>query len=351
MRALLLFIISSLNVFAQIAATNPSAIAVRLTRGAPSTTNLTITGTGPVSLTTTTQSGGNWLSVNSPSGSMPFTATVTIDPSGLPDGTYLGSVNITAGTAAVAQVPVIARIGNPGPELEADGLVSAANYEGESVSPGEIMVLFGSAIGPSIPYSAQVWNGVVQTRLAGARVWFDKTPAPVVYAYPHQLAVVVPYDVAGKKTVRVQLENLIARTPAFTLPVQAARPAFFTSDGSGKGPLAALNQDNSVNSVANPAAPGSVVVLYATGAGRLSPAVPDGFLVSSAPYPAPMLPIELTIGGKKAEILYVGAAPGLIAGLVQINTRIPTGLTAGSVPVSLTVGTTVSNQTGTISLR
>lgn len=347
----LLFFIGALNGLAQTVSTNPSTIAAKLTVGASSTTNLSVTGAGPVTLTTTTESGGNWLSANAPSIPLPFTATVTFDTSGLPDGTYLGSVNITASTTAVAQVPVIVRIGNSGPELDADGLVSAANYQGGAVSPGEIMVLFGSAIGPQIPYSAHVWNGVVQTRLAGARVWFDKTPAPVVYAYPHQLAVVVPYDVAGKNTVRVQVENLVARTPAFTLPVQAARPAFFTSDSSGKGQLAALNQDNSVNSAANPAAPGSIVVLYATGAGRLSPAVPDGTLVSSTPYPAPIVPIQLMIGGKTAEILYVGAAPTLVAGLLQINARIPTDLSAGSVSVSLTIGTTVSNQTGTISLR
>jgi uncharacterized protein (TIGR03437 family) len=190
---------------------------------------------------------------------------------------------------------------------------------------------------------------VVTTKFARAGVWIDNTPAPIIYAYPNQVAVVVPYEVAGKQTVQIQVENLVARTPPVS--VQTATPGFFTADGWGKGQLAALNEDGSVNSPSNPAAQGSLVVLYATGMGVLSQAVMDGTIVSSQPYPAPVLPVVVTIAGQSANIHYEGAAPDLVAGAIQINARVPSGIAAGSAEVFVTVGTISSPDGCTISVR
>ena len=189
------------------------------------------------------------------------------------------------------------------------------------------------------------------TKLAGARVWIDNTPAPVVYGYPNQLAVVVPYEVAGKTTVQVQVENMVARTPPFSVPVQSATPGFFTADGSGRGQLAALNQDNSVNSASNPASQGSVVVLYATGMGVLSPAASDGTIIASTPLPAPVLPIQVTVGWRSAQVLYAGSAPGMVAGAIQINVAVPAGIAAGDAAVVAMVGTFSSPDGCTISVH
>jgi Viral BACON domain len=73
---------------------------------------LSVSGAGTLTLSASTQSGGNWLSVTPATGPSPLTATVTIDPSGLPDGTYLGAV--TAGTTSL---PVTILVGDPGPQL------------------------------------------------------------------------------------------------------------------------------------------------------------------------------------------------------------------------------------------
>jgi uncharacterized protein (TIGR03437 family) len=189
------------------------------------------------------------------------------------------------------------------------------------------------------------------TKLAGARVWIGNTPAPVIYAYPNQLAVVVPYEVTGQTSVQVQVENLVARTPPFSVPVQSATPAFFTADSSGQGQLAALNQDNSVNSASNPASQGSIVVLYATGMGVLSPSLPDGTIVSSTQLSVAGLPLQVTIGGQSAQVLYAGAAPGLVSGTIQINARVPVGVVSGSATVVATVGTVSSPDGCTISVR
>ena len=46
--------------------------------------------------------------------------------------------------------------------------------------------------------------------------------------------------------------------------------------------------------------------------------------------------------------MYAGAAPGLTAGVLQVNVRIPVDAPAGAVPVSLVVGTKSSPANVTI---
>jgi uncharacterized protein (TIGR03437 family) len=111
-----------------------------------------------------------------------------------------------------------------------------------------------------------------------------------------------------------------------------------------------VNQDGTLNSSLNPAARGSIVVLYATGEGQTSPRGVDG-RPADAPYPAPLAPVALNIGGYPAEILYAGAAPGF-AGLMQINARVPAGYAgAGILPVTLSVGGTASQGGTTMAVK
>ena len=50
----------------------------------------------------------------------------------------------------------------------------------------------------------------------------------------------------------------------------------------------------------------------------------------------PQLPVQVTIDGTPAEVLYAGAVPGLVSGLLQVNVRIPAIARLGlPAPVSL----------------
>lgn len=306
---------------------------------------VSIFGSGSVTLVPTTQTGGNWLAVTPASGSLPLTATIAMDPQGLPDGTYLGSVQ-----AGAATIPVTILVGDPGPQLPASGVVNAASQQAGAISPGEVVTLLGAEIGPKIPYGSQVWDGVMTTRVAGTRVWFGNTAAPIVYAYPNQLQAVVPFNVAGQKTVQVQVENLVARTPLFSMTVQEATPALFTADSSGTGQVVALNQDGSSNSRSHPAVGGSTVVLYATGAGTLSPAVSDGTIVASTTPLTPVLPVEVTIGGQSTTVLSVSAVPAVVAGMIQVRAIVPIRIPTGNAVVVLAVGTVSSPNGCTIAV-
>jgi uncharacterized protein (TIGR03437 family) len=67
--------------------------------------------------------------------------------------------------------------------------------------------------------------------------------------------------------------------------------------------------------------------------------------------PKPLLQVSVRIDGQAADILYAGAAPGMPAGVIQVNARIPESVSAGAVPVILTVGTAASQENVTISVK
>ena len=136
-----------------------------------------------------------------------------------------------------------------------------------------------------------------------------------------------------------------------TLPVAAALPGLFTANGSGKGEGAILNQDSSVNSASNPAAQGSVIVLYGTGGGQTSPASIDGGFNPLNAEGTLLLPVTVTIGGQTATVNYAGPAPGLVDGVMQINAVLPSGIASGAVPVVVQVGTASSQTAVTVAVQ
>ena len=49
--------------------------------------------------------------------------------------------------------------------------------------------------------------------------------------------------------------------------------------------------------------------------------------------------MNANIGGLSAMVAYAGGAPTLVAGVLQVNVQVPSGIaSSGSVPVLLTVG-------------
>jgi uncharacterized protein (TIGR03437 family) len=236
----------------------------------------------------------------------------------------------------------------------------AASLASNLVSPGEIVSLFGTGIGPQDGVSAAFNStGHLPTVLGNTRVLVDGAPIPLLFVRSDQINGVTPFALTGKSSAQVQVEYRGIKSPPLTVRVTGATPGIFTVDSSGSGQAAALNEDNSYNTPSNPAHSGSVVVLYATGAGPLDPLPEDGTLQQETlPH---TLPGSAYVGSCPAEVLYSGSAPGLIAGTIQVNVRIPVqapppappGLTCGvgDVPVVLLFGGVPSQETVTISVR
>ena len=132
-----------------------------------------------------------------------------------------------------------------------------------------------------------------------------------------------------------------AQSAPLTVPLSVAAPGIFTLNGSGKGQGAVLNQDYLVNGPANPAARGSVVIIYATGIGATSPCV-DGQIYESN-FPQSTLPVVVGIGNIGAQVLYAGQAPFLVSGVAQINVVVPNDAPVGVVPLSFAVNGVLVN--------
>ncbi|PYT29166.1 MAG: hypothetical protein DMG57_12595 [Acidobacteria bacterium] len=179
------------------------------------------------------------------------------------------------------------------PQLIPQPVVNAANLLPSPVAPGELVTLFGTNLGPPGAIGARLDAlGRFSTNLAGVRVLFDGVPAPVLYAQAYQVNAIVPFAVTPGSAVRVQVEYNGTQSTATTIEVTKAAPAIFSLDHPSPrgGRAAALNQDGSINSPENPAPVGSIVTLYATGAGSMQPAIPDGQVVTAVNV-KPSLPV------------------------------------------------------------
>jgi uncharacterized protein (TIGR03437 family) len=224
----------------------------------------------------------------------------------------------------------------PPPVLES--VLNTASYKPE-VSPGEIVSVLGQHIG-SQPVTGQYdSSGLYPTTLGGTTVTFGGVPAGLLYVSPGQVNAIVPYTIAGNKSTSVVVTHWGKQTTALSVPVAATTPGIYTSTQTGTGQAAVLqfNPGASYNSADNPASGGTIVELFATGAGAWTPAVLDA-TVNVAPTTFTTVPVSLTIGGQSAQILYAGSSPFQSWGLLQINAVVPQGLAAGQQPLMLKVG-------------
>jgi uncharacterized protein (TIGR03437 family) len=218
-------------------------------------------------------------------------------------------------------------------------VVNGATFLDGPVAPGEMVAIFGNGLGPD-----------------GTTVAFDTTNAPVIFSSAKQLGVMVPYNVAGKASVSVRVTRASVISAAVVKTVALSSPGLFSAAGSGTGQLAAFNVDEttgalSLNTETSTAVKGGVVVLYATGEGVTSPASTDGQIVT-VPTTTPNPALSVQIGGTNGTILYAGGVVGLVSGIMQINVRIPTTITATkSTPVILTINGIASPPGTTIGIK
>jgi uncharacterized protein (TIGR03437 family) len=294
----------------------------------------------------TTAGGNNWLSVSPGAGTTPAGVTVSVNPSGLDARTYSGTVTIMAsgasnGPQAVPITLTVLPAAAPASPTIA-GVMNAATFLPTAVAPGQIISILGAGLGPASAASMHVnAGGFLDGTLGGTRVLFDGIPAPMVYSSASQVSAIAPYAIAGKSSTRLQVEFQGGVSAGVDLAVADTAPGIFTLTASGRGQGAILNQNYSVNSAGNPAPKGSIVMIYATGEGLTNPSGVDG-LLTGAVLRQPLKQVSVTIGGQRAEVLYSGSAPGLVAGVLQVNARVPDGIISGAVPVVLTVGSASS---------
>ena len=89
--------------------------------------------------------------------------------------------------------------------------------------------------------------------------------------------------------------------------------------------MAVINQDGTLNKMANPAKLGTVVTIWATGFGTTDSPV-DGTVATAANNFCNTCQLTLSNNGTSITetVQYAGLSPGLIDGVMQINFLIPT---------------------------
>ena len=245
--------------------------------------------------------------------------------------------------ASVKQWPVLDQFPSffpsaPAPRVR--GVASAASFQAGAVSPGEVLSLFGTGLGSTAGSVLALEGGRVAKQLDGIRIFFDATPAPILYSQDGQANVVAPFDIGSKKDVVITVDNKGVWSAPASTGVVPTRPATFT-----RGDVAAaINIDGTIHGATNAATRGTAVALYVTGLGLPRAAVEDGG-VATGTQPMPAKVPSVLLDGRAVPVLYAGPAPGLVFGVWQINVQIPGDVRTGPVMLELRADQSFSRTT------
>jgi uncharacterized protein (TIGR03437 family) len=229
------------------------------------------------------------------------------------------------------------------------GVVNAASYEPftAGVSPGEIVVLYGSNLAPSFQAASSL---PLPTALNGVQVTVNGVPAPFYYVSPTQLSVVIPlsayYTVtSGFPIARIVVTNSSGTSNAVTEFFNLTTPGVFTQNASGVGAGSiyhATAKGFSAVTNSNPAQPGETVVAYLSGLGTTVPSVTEGTATPASPLTNTVNNFDVLVGGTEVcgaesnatPCPFIGLAPYL-ASVYQVNIPIPSTATAGSTSLEI----------------
>jgi len=278
-----------------------------------------------------------------------------VNSTGMSQGSYQGTIIVTSAVAGNSPVTIPVTLNVTAPLAVTDpaisAIVNAASYDATAFSPGAIVSIFGTQLGPQTGESFSVNSqGNLNTTLAGATVTVGGIPAIPIFVQSGQINVILPYSlgVGGQTNVVVQYNNLASAE--FSIPLAPSDVQIFTANASGSGPGSILNQDGSVNTASNPAAPGSFVSVFGTGGGAVTPAVTAGNVAGDT-LSWVTLPYSATVNGELANLQYAGSAPGLVYGVCQFNVQLPADLPAGVQTIIVNVGDSSSQTNVTVFVK
>jgi endo-1,4-beta-xylanase len=205
------------------------------------------------------------------------------------------------------------------------------------VSPGTLADIYGSNLAAA-PATAPAFP--LTNALGEVQVTVNGTPAPLYYVSPGQVDFQIPYSVPpGPALVQVSSNGVAGGSAGIT--VQQAAPSILTwVDAAGNTRAIAQNQDYSLNSSTNCAAPGTYVTVYMMGSGPLNNAIASGAAALSSPLSKETLTTTATVGTTSAPVYFAGMTPTYV-GLMQVNLEVPP--VSGDLPVQVNVGSFASN--------
>ncbi len=263
-----------------------------------------------------------------------YATSSTFFPSG---ATGAGLFIANDGSAAVAghgNIVEFVSSANPlSPEISAVANSGALELSSQ-VSPGELISIYGSNLGPASPLAADLSQGQAPLHLGGVQVLINGAPVPLLYAQGDQINAIVPFAISPGGTATIIVDNTGVSSNPAQLNTAVAAPSAFLLNESGWA--AAFNQDGTVNSANNRAKLGSTVTVFATGFGQLNPPPHDGSAVTT-PLPALFQPVQVYYQGQPVNTS-AEPVPGIVAGVMQVTFSLPTSATTSELPFQLIAG-------------
>jgi uncharacterized protein (TIGR03437 family) len=213
--------------------------------------------------------------------------------------------------------------------LDLTAVLNAFSLLPGPVAPGEIVALKVPNFHPTQTVNLGFNDQQpLPITLAGVHVLFDGQPAPIIRVSSGFVVCIAPQSFGTQQTTSVQLDAQGVSSNALIATVAPTALGLLSADGSGQGDANARNADGTLNSAQNPAAPGSTVTLYVTGAG--------------------MPPAPVTVFDEFPVTLH--AMPGFVPGIYAVDFQIPASFSTGPFNVALESGILLS-QTLTIYIK
>ena len=251
--------------------------------------------------TVTYQNGSGWVSLSPSSGTNNGSIQLIITPGTLSPGTYQATLTIDADPfAGLRNIPITLTITPaPAPTPTVSSVLNAATFAPGPLAPGSLATIMG-------------------TQFSGSNltVDFDGTPAQILFSNDTQINLLVPASLGSKTSAQLIVEAGGISSAPKTVALAPFAPGIFTPG--------VLNQDFSVNGTAHPAAPASIIQIFATGL--------SGTGVITA-----------LLGGQPvSQPYYAGAAPGL-TGVQQVDLILPQTIQGNSIAVAVCGRATADN--------
>jgi uncharacterized protein (TIGR03437 family) len=197
--------------------------------------------------------------------------------------------------------------------------VATASAHPFPFAPGTLV----TARGVGLTTNTQAAMGIpLPTTLGPTSLTANGQPVGLVRVAPDAITFVMPSATAGSGRIRLKATVSGVDSNEITVRAAAASPGFFSTTGDGLGMILGAHADGSPITADSPAAPGEVVVLYASGLGALATSVAEYAAATSADVTS--VPVQVDVAGVQAEVRYAGAAPNL-PGVYQLNIVIPPG--------------------------
>lgn len=253
------------------------------------------------------------------------------------------------------------------PTITPGGITNGASFQSIPLTGGALFSIFGSALASqtasasTVPFSRLL--GGVTVQFVNGTTTID---APISYIQPggagtSQINAQVPWNLVAPgttATVNMVVSNNGVASASTPVTIAPFSPGIFGyNTGSAIFAIAYTYQDGMfawpANSVAglttHPAAPGSLVIVYATGLGAVTPTLDDG-AAPGAVLTSVNTPPVVMIGGMTAQVAFAGLQPQF-PGVYQLNITIPANAPTGSaVPIQIQVGGVTSPATFTIAV-